>query len=232
MTTGDTGNWDFRKAQTLGAGSGDPLVIEVFADVGCPFAHLGLVAIVDQCRTRNRLDVVLRVRSWPLELVNGKPLDAGFISEEVDEIRPQVAVGRFAGFSAEAFPDSTMDAMELTAAAYEVGDHTGQAVALAVRDVLFEKGRNVGDPEVLAAIAADHGVTWPDPVVTSGSYPRVRQDWEEGVDRGVVGSPHFFTSGGGYFCPALDVGRDDQGHLRVATDHERFTAFLDEVLGT
>lgn len=209
-----------------------PLVIEVFADVGCPFAHLGLLAVVDQCRQRGRHDVVLRVRSWPLELVNGKPLDAGFIAEEVDEIRPQVAPDRFARFTAGSFPGSTLPAMELSAAAYAVDDRTGQAVALAVRDALFEQGRNVGDPGVLASIAAEHGVAWPpDPGRSPSPAQQVRDDWDEGVRRGVVGSPHFFTSDGGYFCPALDVSRDADGHLRVTADRDVFTSFVDGLLG-
>jgi predicted DsbA family dithiol-disulfide isomerase len=207
-----------------------PLVIEVFADVGCPFAHLGLLAIVEACTQRQRDDVVLKVRSWPLELVNGRPLDAAFIAEEVDEIRPQVAPNRFRSFTADAFPGSTMAAMELSAAAYEVSDDTGQAVALAVRDALFEQGTNVGDPDVLAAIADRHGVPWSAGDATSSR--RVEADWAEGRQRGVVGSPHFFTSDGGYFCPALDVSRDEHGHLMVAADANKLAVFIDDLLGS
>jgi len=230
------------------------LTLEVFADVGCPFAHLGLLAVVEQCNQRQR-EVVLRVRSWPLELVNGKPLDAHFIAEEVDEIRPQVAPDKFRNFTAEAFPDSTLPAMELTAAAYAVDDHTGQAVALAVRHALFEQGLNVGDPDVLAGIAADHNVSWPahtpagsSPQTgsssgagpSSGAAPstqgvspaqQVRNDWAEGVRRGVVGSPHFFSSDGGYFCPALNVSRDSAGHLQVSADRDVLTGFINELIG-
>lgn len=207
-----------------------PLTLEVFADVGCPFAHLGLLAVVEQCRQRNR-DVVLRVRSWPLELVNGKPLDAHFIAEEVDEIRPQVAPDQFRNFTAGAFPDSTLPAMELTAAAYAVDDRTGQTVALAVRDALFEQGHNVGDPDVLARIAADHNVPWPARDLAVSPTQQVHDDWAEGVRRGVVGSPHFFSADDGYFCPALNVGRDSTGHLRVSADRDVLTGFIDGLIG-
>ena len=206
------------------------LTLEVFADVGCPFAHLGLLAVVEQCNQRQR-EVVLRVRSWPLELVNGTPLDAHFIAEEVDEIRPQVAPDKFRNFTAEAFPDSTLPAMELTAAAYAVDDHTGQAVALAVRHALFEQGLNVGDPDVLAGIAADHNVSWPAHDLPVSPAQQVRNDWAEGVRRGVVGSPHFFSSDGGYFCPALNVSRDSAGHLQVSADRDVLTGFINELIG-
>lgn len=206
-------------------------ILEVFADVGCPFTHLGLVRFVDERKRRGRSDVVLRVRAWPLELVNGTPLDAAFIAEEVDDIRAQVAPHQFRSFTEAAFPTSTLPAMHLAAAADEAGPEVGEQVALALRDALFEEGLDVGDDAVLARIASDHGLTWP-----PGAGDRrhldavVRQDWAEGRERGVIGSPHFFfTSGDGYFCPALDVGRDERGHLRVHADPEGFAAFLNEV---
>ena len=45
--------------------------IEVFADVLCPFTHVGLRAVAEQRARAGRDDVVIRVRAWPLELVNG-----------------------------------------------------------------------------------------------------------------------------------------------------------------
>ena len=50
-------------------------VIEVFADIWCPFAHVGLLAIAEERIRTGRFDVAIRVRAWPLELVNGVPLD-------------------------------------------------------------------------------------------------------------------------------------------------------------
>ncbi|HPB44475.1 MAG TPA: hypothetical protein PLP95_01340 [Microthrixaceae bacterium] len=65
--------------------------IEVFADVGCPFAHISLHRFVARRAEMGRSDVRLHVRAWPLELVNATPMDPEFIAEEIDEIRPQVA---------------------------------------------------------------------------------------------------------------------------------------------
>lgn len=205
--------------------------LEVFADVGCPFTHLGLLRFVDERRRRNREDVRLQVRSWPLELVNGRPLDAAFITEEVEDIRTQVAPDRFRSFTMDAFPSSTLPAMCLAAAATLSGPGVAEEVALALRAALFEEGLDVGDDEVLSRIAADHGLVWsPDTADREPLEAMVRADWDEGRSRGVIGSPHFFlTSGDGFFCPALNVGRDEQGHLRVHADPEGFASFLDEV---
>ena len=58
-------------------------VIEVFADIACPFAHVGLRRFVTE-RERRGLDRPrLRVRAWPLELVNGKPFDGHALVEEL-----------------------------------------------------------------------------------------------------------------------------------------------------
>lgn len=196
--------------------------IEVFADVACPFTHVGLRRLVAARAASGRDDVVLIVRAWPLEVVNGHPLDPVFIDEEVVDIRDQVAPDLFAGFRRDAFPASSLPALALTDAAYRVGPTTGEQVALRLRDLLFEEGVDVADPTVLARVASEAGVPAPfdDPEPVLG-------DHAEGVERGVVGSPHFFLPGGaGFFCPSLDVGRDEGGHLHVAVDTDALDGFL------
>jgi 2-hydroxychromene-2-carboxylate isomerase len=199
-------------------------VIEVFADVGCPFTHVGLLRFVERRRELARDDVGLRVRSWPLEVVNGAPLDPVFIAEEIDEIRRQVAPDLFSGFTPDAFPASTMPPMGLAAAAYTVDVPTGEAVSLELRRLLFEEGVDVGRPDVLSEVGARFGVDW------DGGLDAVLADHAEGVARGVIGSPHFFAAGEGFFCPALDVSRDAEGHLRITADPTGFAAFLDACL--
>ena len=49
--------------------------IEVFADIACPFTHVGLRRFVQRREELGRPDVTLLVRAWPLEVVNGQPLD-------------------------------------------------------------------------------------------------------------------------------------------------------------
>ena len=57
--------------------------IEVFADVWCPFAHIGLRTVVAELHARKRDDVDLVVRAWPLELVNGVPMDPAKTAKEI-----------------------------------------------------------------------------------------------------------------------------------------------------
>lgn len=198
------------------------VTIQVFADVGCPFAHIGLARFVEQRRAAGRDDVRLHVRAWPLEIVNGSPLDPHFIEEEIDEIREQLDTDLFERFSADAFPASSIPALALTAAAYRHDLAVGEAVALEVRTLCFRGGRDIGAATVLDELTARHGLE-----VTDEDTAQVHDDLAAGRELGVIGSPHFFTPAGGFFCPALDVGRNDDGHLRIHADPEGFNRFLD-----
>jgi predicted DsbA family dithiol-disulfide isomerase len=196
-------------------------VIEVFADVACPFTHVGLRRFVDRRAELGRQDVTLRVRAWPLEIVNGQPLDPHFIAEEIFDIRQQVAPALFAGFTEATFPASSIPALILAAAANDKNPAKGERVSLALRDLLFEQGVDIADPAVLTLLATEHDVS-----VYLTDNRRVLEDHAEGVARGVVGSPHFFTPADGFFCPSLDVHRDPAGQLRIAADSAGFDRFI------
>ena len=196
-------------------------VVEVFADVACPFTHVGLRRLADRRAELGRSDVVLRVRAWPLEHVNHAPLDGEFIAEEVDAIRAQVAPDLFAGFAADTFPGPRCRALALAAAAYRRGDDVGEAVSLELRDLCFEQGVDIADQAVLDRVAAEHDLT-----VTDDDRASFDLDHTEGSARGVIGSPHFFTPNGDFFCPLLDVGRDDLGVMHVERNEAGLAAFL------
>jgi predicted DsbA family dithiol-disulfide isomerase len=197
-------------------------VVEVFADIVCPFAHVGLRRFVEARRRTGADEVLLRVRAWPLELVNGEPLAAAVVAEEIDDLRAQVAGDLFTGFAVESFPTSTIAPLALAAVAYDLGLVTGESVSLALRHALFERGRPVGDPEVLAAIAADHVLAVPDPATASAL---VERDLTEGRERGVIGSPHFFLGDGSWFCPGLGIERRGE-HLHIEPTEGLFEEFL------
>ncbi len=200
-------------------------LIEVFADVCCPFTHLGLRRLIEQRRLLRRDEPRLLVRAWPLELVNGTPLDADFVSEEVDELRRQVAPDLFRGFDPSSFPSTSLPAFATAAAAYQRSLASGEALSLAIRSALFEEGRNIADPKVLADIARRHSL----PPAEEEDQRRAFEDMREGQARGVIGSPHFFLTTGSVFCPTLRITRDD-GHLRITIDEESMQNFFGEAL--
>ena len=179
-------------------------VIEVFADVACPFTHVGLRRLVE-ARERRGVPATIRVRAWPLEWINGAPLAAALVGREIDALRSSVAPDLFAGFDPATFVSSSMPAFGLAAAAYAVDDTVGEAVSLAVRDELFERGRDVSDRDVVGEIGARYGVVPLDGLATTAA---VKCDWERGRARGVAGSPHFVIGRRDWFCPSLRIRHD------------------------
>jgi predicted DsbA family dithiol-disulfide isomerase len=202
--------------------------IEVYADVCCPFTHVGLRRIVQRREELGRDDFVLRVRAWPLELVNGEPLDRHTTAEHVDALRSQVAPDLFAHFDASHLPHTSLPALALAAAAYRHDDRIGEAVSLELRDSLFEVGRDISRQDVLGDVAKAHGVD----DVGPEDHERVRREWRLGQSLGVKGSPHFFCGDVEAFCPSLDISRDPEGHIHLQRDAEALDSFLTECFKT
>jgi predicted DsbA family dithiol-disulfide isomerase len=204
-------------------------VIEVFADVTCPFAHAGLQRIVSLLAERGDGPLDVWIRAWPLEWVNGSPLDAEAVATKATILTERLGIDSFEGFDPAVWPYSTIPALNLTAAAYAVDHATGLAVGLALRAALFRQGRDVGDPAVLASIADEYGLpaSATDAVGTPNGTPAVRADYAEGQRRGVRGSPHYWVARHDFFCPALVIGHDDHGGLTADFDPAGLAAFLD-----
>ena len=195
--------------------------MEVFADVWCPFAHVGLTRLV-QRRTQLAAPPLLHVRAWPLELVNGEPLDADKVGEEIDALQATVAADLFQGFDRATWPTTTLPALRLAAAAHRRAPALGETVALDLRRRLFERGQDISAPEVLRVVADEHGVADED----ATAIDAIEEDLTDGRARGVIGSPHFFTPSGDFFCPSLQIEHTDDGlHIEYEPDElERFLA--------
>ena len=200
-------------------------MIEVFADIVCPFTHVGLRRLVERRAAAGRTVPVLHVRAWPLELVNGEPLAGDFVAEEVAALREQVAPDLFGGFDATRFPSTSLPALTLVAAAYRRDVQLGEHVSLRLRDALFEEGADIGVLDVLAEIATANGLDVPE----VGDHDAITADLDEGRRRGVDGSPHFFLGSEGIFCPSLEITRVG-GHLHVAFDAAQFEQFARQAL--
>lgn len=202
-------------------------IVEVFADVACPFTHVGLRRIVAARRARGATGVRLRCRAWPLEWVNGEPLAPGFVAHEVRALREQVAPELFARFDPARFPVSSIPALALAAVAYGVGIERGEMVSLLLRDELFEQGHDLADPTVLDRVAERAGIARPDPRTAEGL---VRAEYDSGRARGVIGSPHFFAgAGAGTFCPSLRITKVGDA-FHIEEDIEASARLLDAVL--
>ena len=204
----------------------DPVqLIEVFADVVCPFTHVGLRRLLETRQQRHRHDVLIRVRAWPLELVNGERVPRELLVEEVNDLRHTVAPDLFTAFDSDLFPMTSLPALALAADAYNSELHRGEQVSLALRQALFEEGRDLTNSNELLRIRQLFGLG-----EVGGGEADVQADYAEGRARGVIGSPHFFVGDAGFFCPTLAIERVD-GHLSISFDAEGFNELIDRCFG-
>ncbi len=199
-----------------------PADLEIHADVVCPFTHAGLRRAIASLPD----GVEVRVHPWPLEWVNGAPLDPAHVAAEIRAIRTEVAPTLFAGFDQATFPTTSLPALAAAERAYRAGNAEGLAVSLALRDALFEQGRDIGDPAVARAVLDAAGLD----DATDDDRAAVAHGYEAGKARGVDGSPHYFTAGKSWFCPGLDISKVD-GEFVVRPDTGPFEELL-AALGT
>lgn len=202
------------------------MYIEVFADIWCPFTHVGLRAIDEQRRLRGRTDVGVRVRAWPLELINGGPMDPVKTAHNADLLREQVAPEMFGHVDPEHFPTSTLEALALEARGYRTAQAVGEQASFLLRDALFERGQDISDPTTIAALADELGVGTAD----DDDRATVLADWEDGRRRGVRGSPHFFCGDADVFCPTLEISRTPEAGLTIKRDAARLSEFVQRCL--
>lgn len=199
----------------------------MYADIWCPFAHVGLRTVRERRQALGHEDVALLIRAWPLELVNGRPQDAGVTAAHVRELRDQLSEELFVGFDVARFPSTTLPSLALAARAYRQSGSLGETLSFALRDALFEEGADISDPAVLGDIATRHGVR----EVQECDRERVLEDWRQGQIRGVQGSPHFFCGELDVFCPALDIEKAEDGRLLIERNYEALNRFLGGCFG-
>lgn len=199
--------------------------IEVYADVWCPFAHVGLRAC-DEQRRRYGSATLIRVRPWPLELVNAAPMDPLTTAAHVEHLREQVAPTMFTDFNPADFPTSTINALALVERAYRLDEALGERASFEVRNALFEEGRNIEDPDVLDDLAERWGVG----ALDDEDREAVVESWRIGQVRGVRGSPHFFCGRRESFCPSLQITNDPDDAVRIEHDAARLREFLEGCL--
>jgi len=199
----------------------DRPVIDVYADLWCPFAYLGLKRAMATSEVRSG-DVELALRSWPLELINGAPLPQEKTHANATALRASVAPDLFAGIHDWVYPTSTLPALALAAKANVADPQRGTAVSMHLRHLLFEEGLDLSSDLVLNEVAETFAIAR-----EPEDLHFVNLEYHEGQQRGVKGSPHFFCSSGEeIFCPTLDLSRDEEGKLHVQQMVSRLEGFF------
>ena len=186
-----------------------PDVITVYSDYVCPFCYLGRESLARYQATR---DEELRIDWRPFDLRSQKRGPDGAIDHTVDDGKDDAYyeqarqnVRRLAeeyGVEMDLEIATDVDSLPAQVVSYYLREHhdyeTWLAFDEAVFAALWEDGEDIGDPDLLVALATDAGVA-ADEVRSALSddalREAVREQFAEAQRRGVTGVPTFVADG-------------------------------------
>jgi predicted DsbA family dithiol-disulfide isomerase len=181
----------------------DPGTIAVYADIGCPWAHLA-VHRLHETRRELSLQETIRfdLRPFPLELFNRQPTPKLTLDAEIavaGALAPD-AGWQFWQRPEHEYPVTTLPALEAVEAAKEQGLRASEQLDLALRRAFFGESRTISMRHVIEEVASRCEDVDTDELLDAWDKGRARAavmrhalaaDGDE-----VVGSPHFFLSDG------------------------------------
>jgi predicted DsbA family dithiol-disulfide isomerase len=180
-----------------------PGTIVVFADIGCPWAHLAVYRL-HTTRGRMGLDdkVRLDIRAFPLELINGQATPKLILDAEIPVVG---ALEPDAGWQmwqrpAHEWPVTTLLALEAVEAAKQQGLKASETLDRALRVALFAHSRTISmRHEILDIAASCDGVdvtVLKDALVQGWARAAIEQQLTISQTEVVQGSPHLFLPDG------------------------------------
>lgn len=180
-----------------------PGTVVVFADIGCPWAHLALFRLHTW---RDRLGLVERVRfdnrAFPLELINSQPTPKSILDAEIPVVGGlQPAAGwQMWQRPPEQWPVTTLPALEAVAAAKEQGLVASESLDRALRIGLFAQSRTLSMHHEILGIASETGDVDENHLAEALRDGRARatlfDDLAVSLGPRVEGSPHLFFADG------------------------------------
>jgi predicted DsbA family dithiol-disulfide isomerase len=100
----------------------------------------------------------LRIRSFPLELIDGESAPRDILEQEWWLAAIQEPAATFAPYRSDDWPTTTLPAFEAAWCAARQGEQALADYDLRVRHAFFAQGRNIGCWDVLREIAAEAGL--------------------------------------------------------------------------
>ena len=178
--------------------------VRVYADYVCPFCYLGYASLDEYREDREE---PLAVEWHPFDLRSRKRRDDGTIDDSVDDGKDESYyeeakknVRRLADeydveMAGELRTDvDSYDAQRVALRASEERPEAFEAFHRGVFDALWEEGRDVGDPEVLADVAEEAGLPEgyvDDVLADDDSAAALEEAFETAAEFGITGVPTF-----------------------------------------
>ncbi|MCU1449430.1 MAG: hypothetical protein JWP02_1600 [Acidimicrobiales bacterium] len=175
----------------------------VYGDIACPWSHLCVHGLR---RARRRLgldgDVDLDLRSFPLELFNGRPTPKRTLDAEIPVVGALDPSAGWQMWQAREYeyPVTTLPALEAVQAAKEQGLRSSENLGADLRRAFFAESRTVSLVSVILDVASKCDGVDADIVAEALDEGRARamvMDQKDTAERiGVKGSPHVYAPDG------------------------------------
>lgn len=179
-----------------------PGTLVVFADLGCPWAHVAVHRLW-AARERAGLAEAVRfdVRAFPLEIVNERPTPFKGLQLEVGALCELEPSAGWEAWSADptTWPVTMLPAMEAVEAAKEQGLEASEHLDVELRRAFFGASRCISLRSVILDVAAGCGRVDADALAESIDDGRARRSVLDGywtASEVVSGSPHVFLPDG------------------------------------
>lgn len=184
--------------------------IQIWSDVGCPWAHVA-VHRLHEARRRLRLThaVAFDHRAFPLELFNSEPTPRRVVTAEMGACAPLAPQAGWQTWQGHewGWPVSMLPAMEAVAAAKEQGLPASEELDRELRRAFFGDSRCISLRHVILEVASQCERVDLEALADAFDSGRARRslidDWRRAGGSEVRGSPHLFLPDG---CDAHNPG--------------------------
>ena len=181
----------------------EPSTIQVWSDIGCPWAHVAVWRLWD---ARRRLGLQDRVRFdhrvFPLELFNSQATPRNELEPEMPACASLAPRAGWQAWSAPGWewPATMLPAMEAVQAAKEQGLAVSEALDRGLRGAFWGESRCISLRHVILEVASETDgldlASLAEALDSGRARRRMFDDWEIAKTDAVQGSPHLFTSDG------------------------------------
>jgi predicted DsbA family dithiol-disulfide isomerase len=165
--------------------------------------------------------LVFDLRSLPTELIRGEPVDPGTAQREVVALA-QLEPTAFSALPENAWPATSLPALEAQKWGFSLGQEAGEAFDLALRRAVFLHGHNLSKRHELLAVAETEGLMAEQlaAALDDGRYRRaVVADFGEARSQGIDSSPLFvLPDGTSHHNPGITF-REERGIPIIVSDH-------------
>jgi predicted DsbA family dithiol-disulfide isomerase len=180
-----------------------PGTIQVWSDIGCPWAHAAVWRLWD-ARRRLGLEDGVRIdhRAFPLELFNSEPTPRNELEPEIpicSSLAPRAGWQAWSGPD-WAYPVTMLPPMEAVQAAKEQGLAVSEALDRGLRRAFWGESRCVSLRHVILEVASETDgldlAALADALDAGRARPAIFEQWDVAKTDAVQGSPHLFAPDG------------------------------------